>query len=643
MCGIAGIFSRNYPSSSLLNELKKMLGKISHRGPDAENIWSDNDINLHLGHRRLSIFDLSESGSQPMMSQCGRYIVTYNGEIYNFEQLRDELNKARGAVIWRGHSDTEVLVECLSSYGMLETIAKLTGMFSIAIYDRHDKCVYLVRDRMGEKPLYYGMVNGRFVFSSELKAIVQCYSEYLSLDLDSTSLYMSFGYVGGGRSIYKEIKKLPPSSYIKLDFLTGLTSEVAQYWNIAEYFEKKNSYSQELDEAQYISHLDKALNEVIKRQAMADVPLGAFLSGGVDSSLVSAIMQSQSDQPIKTFTIGFDEKAYNEAPYAKAVAKHLGTDHTELFVHASDALKLIEELPSIYDEPFADSSQMPTLLVSRMTKQYVTVALSGDGGDELFSGYPRYELCERLWKKLSNTPYWVKSSTSAISSSLSPLNWDKLLKLLPSNLRSDLTGRRISGISEFSKSTSLEDLYLKLMTRWKLDDHLVIGSQAENNFVDGFHRDLPDIDQMRLWDIQNYLPDDLLVKVDRASMNASLEIRAPLLDHKIAEFAASLPRDVLLKNGKGKWILRKLLDKYVPRELIERPKTGFEVPLALWLRGDLKGWAQDVLDPVQIKKDGIFDYAKVSKVWNQHQSGHYDRSLYLWHVLMFQAWRNSNR
>ncbi|KMN81938.1 MULTISPECIES: asparagine synthase (glutamine-hydrolyzing) [Chromobacterium] len=643
MCGIAGIFSRNHQPSSLVCELKEMLDKISHRGPDAEKIWSDNDVNLHFGHRRLSIFDLSDSGSQPMMSQCCRYVVSYNGEIYNFEELRKELNQINGFMNWRGGSDTEVLVECLSNYGVMETIARITGMFSIAIYDRQEKCVYLVRDRMGEKPLYYGVINGRFVFASELKAIAQCYGEYLNLDLDSTSSYMSFGYVGGGRSIYKEIKKLPPSSYIKLNLESSVLSEVEKYWNIAHYFEKEDQPSNEIGVSQLIAKLDDALNTVIRRQAMADVPLGAFLSGGVDSSLVSAIMQSQSHQPIKTFTIGFDEDTYNEAPYAKAVAEHLGTDHTELFVRASDALKLVEELPSIYDEPFADSSQIPTLLVSRMTKQYVTVALSGDGGDELFSGYPRYQLCEKLWQKLSKTPYWVKSSTSAISSSLSPLNWDKLLKLVPRSLRSDFTGRRIYGISDFSKSVSLEDLYLKLMTRWKHEDHLVLGSQTTGNFVDGFHRDLSNINQMRLWDIQNYLPDDLLVKVDRASMCASLEIRAPLLDHKIAEFAVSLPRDILLKNGNGKWILRALLDKYVPRELIERPKKGFEVPLAKWLRSDLKKWAEEILDPIQIKNEGIFDYAKVRKVWDQHQSGHYDRSLYLWHVLMFQAWRNFSR
>ncbi len=616
-----------------------MLATLTHRGPDEGGVWSDDAHGLLLGHRRLSIIDLSEHGHQPMRSASGRYLVVYNGEIYNFRALRDELDKTGCAPAWRGHSDTEVLLACVDAWGLDSTLGRLVGMFAIALWDRQSASLALARDRLGEKPLYYGEVEGRFAFASELKALRVAARGSLPVDREALAEFMRFGHVPAPLSIHEGIRKVPAGHVVTFSAASGVASDPVAYWRFDS--PETRSLAQQLgscSDDELVDALHDRLREAVAGQMVADVPLGAFLSGGVDSSTVVALMQSQSARRVRTYTIGFSEAAYNEAPYARAVAMHLGTEHTELIVTAADAVDLVQALPTIYDEPFADSSQIPTTLISRLTRAHVTVALSGDGADELFAGYPRYQLTSALWQRVSHRPLRARRMLAQTLGSMSVRNWDRAFGVLPASARTRINGRRVHRLAQLMVCQSLGEMYLRLMSRWQPEDELVIGAAASPLSPTDWDTGRGDIDAMRRWDLRNYLPDDLLVKVDRASMSASLETRAPMLDHRVVELGLALPERVLVRDGVGKWALRRVLDRYVPRALIERPKAGFEVPLGDWLRGPLRSWAQSLLEPTRLRREGYLDADKVGLMWEQHLNRRADRSLFLWNVLMFEAW-----
>ncbi|WP_370262362.1 asparagine synthase (glutamine-hydrolyzing) [Limnobacter sp.] len=642
MCGIAGIATWRC-SPALFPELKRMTDPITHRGPDDSGIWTDNQAGIGLGQRRLSIIDLSPHGHQPMISASGRWVLSYNGEIYNFAELRSTLEQASQAPVWRGHSDTEVLLGCVEAWGIEATLHKVVGMFAISLWDRQRKVLTLARDRVGEKPLYYGRVGDRVLFGSELKALTAVAGGALEIDREAVSEFLRFAYLPAPRSIWKGIQKLPPGHWLELCSVQDADKEPVPFWSLgANGHAELAARLAEAPDDQLVDEVQARLTEAIRLQIVADVPLGAFLSGGVDSSTVVALMQKLSSRPVRTFTIGFDQPEFNEAPFAKEVARHLGTEHTELYVTAKDAEQLIPRLPGIYDEPFADSSQIPTTLVSHLTKQHVTVSLSGDGGDELFAGYPRYALTANLWRKVNGLPLPLRKAASAVLGTPSAGAWDKVLSVLPASKRQSINGRRIHRLAQLLVTRSLGEMYVRLMSQWQPEENLVLGLPPQSFTLDHWDDRLGPIEAMRRWDVGQYLPDDLLVKVDRASMNASLEARAPLLDHRVVELAFALPGHALTREGAGKWALRQVLYRHVPKALIERPKTGFSVPLAAWLRGPLRQWAEDLLSESRLRDGGLLDARPVRTLWQEHLSGQFDRSSYLWNVLMFQAWRSAN-
>lgn len=637
MCGIAGVATWR-PVGALKEAVGRMIAPLTHRGPDDQGSWVDEAHGVALGHRRLSILDLSPQGHQPMVSMSGRYVIAYNGEIYNFGELRNELTAAGVAPQWRGHSDTEVLLGAFEAWGVDASLKKTVGMFAIALWDREAQTLTLARDRIGEKPLYYGIVCGQFTFGSELKAFRALADGALQINRNVLAEFMQFGYIPAPHSIYEGVKKLPPGHALTVYSTTNIGAP-RPYWTLEAH--EQMQFSAQMagcTDVEATNLVHDRLRESVGLQMVSDVPLGAFLSGGVDSSTVVALMQSQSSRCVKTYTIGFNESTFDEAPYARAVAQHLGTDHTELYVTAKDAASVIPELPSIYDEPFADSSQIPTTLVSRLTRQHVTVSLSGDGGDELFAGYPRYPLTAALWHRVNGLPIWFRIAVATMLRGPSPSGWDRLLGFLPASKHQLLNGRRIHRLAQLMTTRSIGEMYVRLMSQWQPEERLVLGTTgAYPGQISWPQTDNP-IEAMRRWDVSQYLVDDLLVKVDRASMSASLESRAPLLDHRVVEAAFALPQRMLLRDGVGKWVLRRVLDRYVPGELIERPKAGFSIPLGDWLRGPLRDWAGDLLNTDMLFKQGFLDAGKVSLLWRQHQSGGFDRSAYLWNVLMFQAW-----
>lgn len=639
MCGISGVWSfdsREAPTDIVT----RMADQMVHRGPDDFGTWSDVEQGVALGHRRLSILDLSPQGHQPMVSTSGRYVIVFNGEIYNFAQLREELSSVRGDMVWRGHSDTEVLLAAIEAWGIEGALRRATGMFAVALWDRSEKKLILVRDRIGEKPLYYGIVGERLLFASELKSIRAGVDENLQVDREVLSEYLRFGYTPAPFSIYQGIFKLRPGHMVEISGPADLGAP-RRFWSLhtAGQDELRARLANYQDD-ELIEYVHARLREAIALQTVTDVPLGAFLSGGIDSSTVVALMQAQSMQQVRTYTIGFREELFNEAPYARAIARHLGTEHTEMYVSARDAAELIPQLPHIYDEPFADSSQIPTALVSRLTRRHVTVSLSGDGGDELFAGYPRYQITAALWKRINQFPMSVRRAASLLLTSLSAQNWDAVFAALPAKQREWINGRRVHRFGQLMLARSIGEMYVRLMSQWQPEEMLVLGERGRS-FELSFWPGAEDaMDAMRKWDLNQYLPDDLLVKVDRASMFASLETRAPLLDHRVVEAAFALPQRVLVRDGVGKWVLRRILDQYVPRELVERPKAGFSIPLGEWLKGSLREWAEDLLSKVRVQ--GFLDPGKVERMWSQHLAGSFDRSLHLWNVLMFQAWLDAN-
>ena len=621
MCGFAGVLSPFQSNSEALGRALSTM--LAHRGPDGEGIWDDPVGGVLLVHRRLAILDTTNAGEQPMHSPCGQYVIAYNGEIYNHLELRRQLAEEGRAVNWHGHSDTETLIRCISAWGLKATLSRLVGMFAFALWDKKNRLLSLARDRVGEKPLYWGWQKGALLFGSELKALKAHPDFEGEVDRNALSLFLRHNYIPSPHSIYKGIHKLPPGHFLTVSAFEGPNSgEPQPYWSVNEVVADgmRDPFTGTDAGAKDILH--QGLIASVKGQMLSDVPLGAFLSGGVDSSLVAALMQSQSSSPVRTFAIGFDDARYNEAQHASAVAKHLGTNHTELYVTAEDALNVIPSLPDIYCEPFADSSQIPTFLVTKMAKQQVTVALSGDGGDELFGGYTPYQFAPRYWNYLRRVPQSLRSVAGSVLGGL-PLP-DKFLKL--------------AGVMD---AENREMFYRKVMSHWLSPDAVVLGGHEYPTALNDASR-WPEVDSYEHWmmamEAQMYMPEDILVKVDRAAMANSLETRVPLLDHRLMELAWRLPLHMKIRGGQGKWILRQVLYDYVPKELIERPKKGFSVPMADWLRGPLRDWAESLLDEKRLRNEGYFQPGIIRRAFAEHLSGKRDHSNRLWSILMFQAW-----
>ena len=706
MCGFSGFLTTD---AAVLTRAESVVSRMSlaiqHRGPDDAGAWADASAGVALGFRRLSILDLSSAGHQPMHSASGRFIMTFNGEIYNHTGLRDLLSDAqlgRPALPWRGHSDSETLLACFEVWGLEETLQKTVGMFSIALWDTQTRTLYLVRDRFGEKPLYYGWATTAstaapaFVFGSELKAL-RAYPGFANpLSREALALYMRFTYVPAPYSIYQNIFKLEPGCMLSINTEISLNSSAAlsqaanlpdaapvtftpstpsaplrppavqgglriqRWWSLASAVEA-GAQNQISNEKEALETLEQHLKDSVRVQTLADVPLGAFLSGGVDSSCIVALMQDKASSPVKTFTVGFEEAGFDESPYARAVAKHLGTEHNELFVSAKQAQAVIADLPTMYDEPFADSSQIPTHLICKAARQRVTVALSGDAGDELFGGYNRYFWGPRIWSRLAWLPYPARQALGSAIQAVPTAGWDSLSRpvnaflhssknIVGAGVKAHKLAARLRGVRD------MDDLYKSLVSEWQDPAQVVKGAGGEFGCgTGGVLREPASMlsdpwpsagakqHQMRMMyrDSITYLPDDILCKVDRAAMATSLETRIPFLDHRVAELAWRLPLNMKIRNGQGKWILRQVLYKYVPKELIDRPKAGFAIPVGQWLRGPLKDWAEALLDEKRLELEGYFHPKPVRDKWLQHLTGRFDNTPSLWAVLMFQSWLES--
>lgn len=646
MCGIAGYWTPGQPADEA--NLSRMAIAIRHRGPDDHGIWIDRGNGPGLAHRRLAILDLSPAGHQPMASRQGRYVLVFNGEIYNHLELRRSLDEAGPVSVWRGHSDTETLLAAFEAWGIERTLKAAVGMFAFAAWDRAERSLTLGRDRLGEKPIYYGYSGGAFLFGSELKALSAYPSFSAHVDRTALALFMRHNYVPAPYSIYEGIRKLPPGSLLTLSGTDAARRHIPPtrtYWSArdAAINGQAARFTGTANEAR--TELERLLIQSVRGQKVADVPLGAFLSGGVDSSMVVALMQRSTNQPAKTFTIGFHEAGYNEAEYARAVAKHLGTEHTELYVTSAEALAVIPRIPQLYDEPFADSSQIPTFLVSELARKHVTVSLSGDGGDELFGGYSRYIWAGDLWRKIGWMPQSLRSVMALLLTTLPPESWTEIFQrlggFLPKPLRQSNAGDKIHKVADILSSRSPDEIYYDLISHWKSPADLVV-SGVEGPTAVTARSEWPTLkhfeDRMMYLDLVSYLPDDILAKVDRAAMGVSLETRVPFLDHRVVEFALSLPLAMKIRAGRGKTILREVLYQYVPESLIERPKMGFGVPIAEWLRGPLKDWAEDLIDASRLSREGFIRPEPVRKKWAEHLSGGRNWGYPIWDILMFQAW-----
>jgi asparagine synthase (glutamine-hydrolysing) len=638
MCGIAGFFDRQgRTNADVMGRIALAMGdSLLHRGPDDGGIYTDAPSGIAFAQRRLSVVDLSPMGHQPMISRSGRFIINYNGEVYNFAELRSEL-EALGKS-FRGHSDTEVILESCEQYGIAATVKRLIGMFAIALWDRESRTMWLARDRLGIKPVYWGIFGDLVLFGSELKALLVHPGWTPEIDREALTAYMRHNYIPAPRSIYCGVRKLRQGHILTI--APGEAPREEAFWSLEDVVAggKRNPLT-DISDTEATDQLETLLRDAVGRRMIADVPLGAFLSGGVDSSVVVALMQAQSARPIKTFSIGFNEAGFNEAEYAKEVARHLGTDHTELYVEPRHAIDAIADLPRWFDEPFADSSQIPTFLVSQMTRKHVTVALSGDGGDELFAGYMRYHLAQTLWRNISRLPLPLRSAAAGALRSVSPENWDNLFQLLPP-LRNMQAGDRIWKLAAVLEQNG-DQIYKRLISHWEDPAAVVIGGREPSSLLDdpAVTTLVPDfLERMQYLDTATYLPDDILVKVDRASMAVALEARVPLIDHRVVEFSWRLPQRFKIRNGQSKWLLRQVLYRHVPPHLIERPKMGFGVPIDRWLRGPLRDWAESLLAPDRLRRDGLFDAAAVQTKWTEHLSGRRNWQYLLWDVLMAQAW-----
>jgi asparagine synthase (glutamine-hydrolysing) len=617
-----------------------MAERVAHRGPDDAGVWAATDGTVALAFRRLAIIDLSPAGHQPMLSACGRYVLVFNGEIYNHRELRCELERAGAHARWRGHSDTETLLASLIYWGVRGALERCAGMFAFALWDQRERRLILARDRMGEKPLYYGRQGGTFLFGSELKALRAHPAFRAEPSRDALYLLLRYNYIPTPYTVYESIWKLPPGCFLTIAAQEEHGS-IQEYWSLTNVLYDGEQNAFEGDEGAAADELERTLSAAVRAQSVADVPLGALLSGGIDSSTIVSLMQANATRPVKTFTIGFNEKRYDEASHARAVAKHLRTDHTELVLSPQDALRLVPDLPSVYDEPFADASQLPTQLVMQLARAHVTVGLSGDGGDELFGGYNRYRLVPALWSGMKWIPSKVRNAIGSALVSVDAPKWDHLLGRIAQRLRVAQPGDKIHKLGNRIQGVAgPDDLFHAMVSEWQEPAQVVRGSSEPRSLLSersSWPRLYDGAARMMALDALTYLPDDILAKVDRAAMANSLETRAPFLDVKVVEFASRIPISMKIRNGHGKWILRKVLERHVPRELIDRPKMGFGIPLDQWLRGPLRQWVEDLLDPASLAQEGYFDPGPVRQVWDAHLRG---RSFghRLWSVLMFQAW-----
>ncbi|MDE2092097.1 MAG: asparagine synthase (glutamine-hydrolyzing) [Gammaproteobacteria bacterium] len=642
MCGIAGIyaFGRGDDAAELRRLVVAMDDTLRHRGPDSTDAWVDASAGIALGHTRLAIRELSPLGDQPMISSCGRFVIVYNGEVYSNAELAAGLEGTGRRI--RGHADTEVMLEACAAWGVERAVARFIGMFAFALFDRKERELYLVRDRLGKKPLYWGILGGRLLFGSELKALRAVPGWTPRMDRNALASFLRHDYIPAPHTIYKGVQKLEPGCLLRIG--ANGVPKITRYWDARAMVESGIRNPAAGDERELLDDFDRLLRDAVKRRMVSDVPLGSLLSGGVDSSLVTALMAEQSSQPINTFCIGFQESEYNEAPYAKQIAAHLHTHHTELYVEPGHALEIIPKLPCWYDEPFADSSQIPTILVCELTRKHVTVVLSGDGGDEVFAGYGRYQTGLNLWGRVDAAPTPVRNALARMLLTVPPGILNRCLARLPGRKYSSQRGTQLHEAAGAVLGRDPDAMYRQMLSHWQEPDAMVLQASETKGILwdKTVARSIPNLlDRMQFYDSVTYLPDDILVKVDRASMSVSLEARAPLLDHRVFERAWRLPQRMKFRDGETKWILRQSLYKRVPRQLIERPKMGFGVPIDHWLRGPIRDWAENLLDEKRLASQGLLTPGPIRERWKAHQEGA-NWAYPLWNVLMLQAWLDAN-
>ena len=650
MCGISGFLDLSCANSAseLRNVAMRMAETLRHRGPNDAGVWVDADAGIALSMRRLAILDLSAAGHQPMKSSSGRYILVFNGEIYNYEDLREELSQGEQAYSFRGSSDTEVMLAAFEIWGIEQSVVRFNGMFAFAVWDREKRSLTLGRDRFGEKPLYYSRIGGRFIFGSELKALCAHPNFSKEVDPGAVALFLRHSCIPTPYSIYRNTSKLPPATLLKVSG-TDFDSSPHPYWSLSEVVNEAVSDSFVGSEQEAIEQLDGLLRDAVRIRMRSDVPLGAFLSGGIDSSTVVSLMQAQSPARVRTFSIGNHDREFDEAQEASKVARHLGTEHTELYVSSDEAMAVIPSLPRIYDEPFADCSQIPTILVSQLAREHVTVSLSGDGGDELFGGYNRHVWADTLNRRIDHLPLILRKFGASGIRTMPPDGWDFLFRVCnpatPVRLQMRMPGYKLHKLAGLLESRDVHALYERLVSHWLDPAEILLQVFGSPTLLPGKHHQRLGhaAEDMMYLDTVSYLPDDILVKLDRATMVVGLEGRVPLLDHRVAEFAWRLPLSMRIRHRQGKWILRQVLYRYVPRETVDRPKSGFGVPLATWLRGPLRDWAESLLAESRLRQDGYFNSAPIQKIWREHLSGKTNWEYHLWDVLMFQAWLDESR